>query len=262
MSQSETTPPEISIRESDSSGSNPKPRRFRRIVLGTVLAHLVGLVALLFWYIPNQQTATQSKATQNAKAGSSSGRGESKDVAATEMPSEQIQASIDLQLEQVENMSDEKKLTELEKNLERLDSIASEESVVQVSQKIASSLGLDTEQYQPKDKDAIPDGEFDFDTAQISDVTRTTNDKGKLLYRATMVDAEGRETNVDLSVAEGETMYNTMEQLKKYPMAAGIYRSVVMPLTQKLIEAQRATEKVAKEAERIQREQAKTDAGH
>ncbi|MGB7345940.1 MAG: hypothetical protein WBD20_17110, partial [Pirellulaceae bacterium] len=65
----------------------------------------------------------------------------------------------------------------------------------------------------------------------------------------------GRTSQVELSAAEGETMHEVFTKMKKYPMAAGIYRSVVMPMLQKLIEAEKATKKLAREAERMKAEE-------
>ena len=40
-----------------------------------------------------------------------------------------------------------------------------------------------------------------------------------------------------MTQAEGEAIYETFQQMKKFPVAAGIYRSVVMPMIQKTLEA-------------------------
>ena len=52
-----------------------------------------------------------------------------------------------------------------------------------------------------------------------------------------MVDDSGREMEVPMTEAEGEGMYQTFQQMKKFPVAAGIYRKVVMPMIQKTLEA-------------------------
>ena len=59
---------------------------------------------------------------------------------------------------------------------------------------------------------------------------------------------------VPMSAAEGETVYNTFQQMKKYPFAEGIYRGVVMPLIQKMLEAEEIAQKALRRSQRIQNE--------
>ncbi len=59
---------------------------------------------------------------------------------------------------------------------------------------------------------------------------------------------------VPMTAAEGETVYNTFAQMKKFPLAQGIYRSVVMPLIQKMLSGQDAASKAAIAAERIRQQ--------
>lgn len=141
------------------------------------------------------------------------------------------------QFDAASKLSEEQKRSELEKNLQRLKSIANTESVRQVSEKIAGSLGLDVTQYAGK-KEASTEGTFDVETSQLSDVSRTRNSQGGWKYESVMVDADGREMTVPLSEAEGESLYETFQLMKRYPMAEGIYRSVVMPMMQQILETQ------------------------
>jgi hypothetical protein len=138
----------------------------------------------------------------------------------------------------VEKLPDERKLTELEKNLRRLESVASKQSVEQVSSTIAQSLGLDADQYAGNE--ATVDGEFDTNSAQMSDVVRTKDDAGTWQYETVMVDAAGREMRVPLGSDDGEKLYDTFELMKRYPMARGVYQSVVMPMMQKMLESDSA----------------------
>lgn len=247
----------------------PKPRsRYRRAIVLSVIAHVVLMLGLLFWYLPS------AKQVKNADATSAQNTTSSNDPAsrvprfpestrvpestedAGEIPKEEIEKSIQSQVEQFEDLPDQKKLSELEKNLRRLDSVATEESVVEVTTTIASTLGLDTDQYAKKEKPA--DGEFDTATAQLQDVTRSQGDSGEWTYESVLVDAEGRERTVPMTSAEGETVFQAFEQMKKFPLAEGIYRSVVMPMIQKTMVAQDVAQKAVLEAQRMQEmEQAK-----
>lgn len=95
-------------------------------------------------------------------------------------------------------------------------------------------------------------GSFDTDTSQLQEVIRTQDESGRWQYESVLVDAEGRTMTVPMSAAEGETVYNTFESMKQFPMAEGIYRGVVMPLLQRMVKARELAVKAASEAERIQ----------
>ncbi|QDT11737.1 hypothetical protein [Planctomycetes bacterium K23_9] len=239
-----------------------QPSRMKRAFIVSLVAHALLLVALLFWYLPSRSSAPA------VSSGSKSSASPADDRAAPmpppelmtpklgdDVPAEQIRKSIDSQIEAVKKLPVEVKLSELDKNLKRLKSFANEKSVEQITEKIGSTLGLDTDQYQAKTE--VPEGRFDFNTAQLSDVVRRKGPSGQWIYDATMVDAAGRTSNVEMNAADGATMHDLFSKMKKYPMAAGIYRSVVMPMLQKMIEAEKVAKKAAREAQRIQNEENK-----
>ena len=235
----------------------PKPRsRYRRAIILSVIAHVVLLLGLFFWYLPSVRQVKEVDAV-SAQAAASSNAPASRDSLpeaandAGEIPKEEIEKSIQSQVERFDNLPDEKKLSELEKNLKRLESVATEESVAEVTTTIASTLGLDTEQYAKKEKPA--DGEFDTTTAQLQDVTRSQGKNGMWSYESVLVDAEGRERTVPMTAAEGETVFQAFEQMKKFPLAEGIYRSVVMPMIQKMMVAEDVAQKAVLEAQRMQK---------
>ena len=215
----------------------------------SLLFHAVLLTVLLCWYVPRRLSSSKSPELPGRVASridvnqsddhplpvptpdDQNSAGEQPVVSAQE-----IQSSIDSQIEQVAKLSDEHKLTELEKNVRRLESMASDESVAQVSAMIAQSLTLDTDQYN---RNRVPaEGEFDTNSAQMSDVLRTKDNRGNWRYETVMVDAAGREMRVPLGSIDGEKLYDTFELMKRYPMARGIYQSVVMPMIQKLLESE------------------------
>jgi hypothetical protein len=247
------TKPAPIITEQAEPAATPQRSRYRPAIIVSVVVHLVLAAVLLFWYLPKRNQA-DSETRQASATAPASQRGESQKPPPPEpvadVPNEQIEKSVQSQIEQVKQLPDEKKLSELEKNLRRLDAIANPESVEDVSGKIASTLGLNTEQYQPKATPAA--GVFDANTAQLQDVTRTRSASGMWQYESVLVDAGGRTMKVPMSAAEGETVYNTFEQMKKFPLAQGIYRSVVMPLIQKMLSAEDAASKASIAAERLQ----------
>jgi TolA-binding protein len=244
----------ITERAGEATEVNRKNSPYRKAIILSVSAHVVLAVVLLVWYVPSRRSNSAVPTAQVGSATDASG-GSSKPPQPEpllDVSPQQVQASIDSQIEQVEKLSDERMLSELEQNLKRLDSLADEESVKQVTTTIASSIGLDQDQYAPQATPA--DGPFDSKTAQLQDVTRTRTDAGVWEYESILVDDEGRTMEVPMTAAEGETVYNTFEQMKKYPIAEGIYRGVVMPLIQKMLEAQQVTDQIAREAERTQRQ--------
>ncbi|MCS7468037.1 hypothetical protein NZK35_15395 [Stieleria sp. ICT_E10.1] len=235
----------------------------KRIAIGISLAvHAILLVVLLLWYVPRAQVGSGPQVT-SAKAArggaseiesdaSSSSRNpnanrsadestravpaelDSVAQAPAEVSAQEIEQSIESQIRSAETLSDERKLTELEKNLQRLESVASEQSVQQVSSTIAQSLGLDVDQYA--DKTPPAEGTFDTNTAQLSDVVRTQDESGAWRYETVMVDADGRQMRVPTDAAGGQQLYDTFELMKRYPMARGVYQTVVMPMLQKMLE--------------------------
>ena len=252
FSQTVNTNPTIS--ESDKVAAKPASP-YRRAIVLSVVAHVVLFIGLLFWYLPDvgkqeQPGKTVASSSPASSATRESPRPEPADIG-DEVTSEEIEKSVESQVDRYSKVPDEKKLSELEKNLKRLDSIATEESVAEVTTTIATTLGLDTEQYAEKSKPV--EGEFDLDTAQLKDVTRSQDKNGRWQYESVLVDSEGRERTVPMASAEGETVYQAFEQMKKFPLAQGIYRSVVMPMVQKMMAAQDAAQKAVVEAQRMQK---------
>ena len=216
----------------------------KQTALGVSLVfHGALLAVLFFWCLPGPRAPTAPVA-ERSESNQSSVRESPREAEALERLAQQqpdvkakeIENSIESQIEQAKTLSDERKLSELEKNLKRLDSIASERSVDQVTVTVAKSLGLDVDQYAPR---AAPiDGTFDTNSAQISDVQRSKDDQGNWRYETVMVDSQGREMRVLLGSDEGARLYETFELMKRYPMAQGVYQGVVMPLMQKMLEGE------------------------
>ncbi len=218
----------------------------KRIALSvSLLVHALLLVVLCLWYLPGvdkgKHVGPPTKATDIAdddRAAKEANRQELRQLAdePAEVSDQDLRRSVQSQIEQAGKLPDERKLSELESNLKRLDSIADQDSVREVSSAIANSFGLDSEQYQVKPLPA--DGEFDTESAQISDVNRTRDQEGRWKYELVMVDAEGRQTRVAMGEEEGASLHETFELMKRYPLAHNVYRSVVMPMMQKMLEAE------------------------
>lgn len=230
-------------------------RNHRRAILISVLVHLGLLVSLLCWYIPHRSKTEalpdrQSAASDSGDPVTSRTPPSSPSTSGEDVPAEQIQASLESAMEQTGGLSTEQKLSELEKNLKRLNSISSPESIQDTTDKIAETLGLSS---GPTPSSKPAQGAFDTATAQIHDVTRARQEDGSWIYHTVLVDKAGRTQQVELAEAEGKSTYNTFQQLKKFPMAEGIYRQLVMPMLQSVLDAADAADK---QAHRLKQEQA------
>lgn len=239
----------------DNPSNRSSTRRIAIIV--SVLFHIALLIALLCWYLPEhsqpiaqaENQAAASNKIQRAKDDSNSSipANPGENVPATE-----VLASLENAVSQAQRLSDERQLSELEKQLKRLNSISSEESVQETTNKIANTLGL-TPGPIPTEN-SVPGG-FDHKTAQIHNVNRIRDEHGNWQYRSILVDAAGRTEEVALPANEGEVTYKTFQQLKQFPVADGIYRQVVMPMLQNMLNAMDAAETQAREIRRTQLEQ-------
>ena len=220
-----------------------------RAITVSLIFHFLLLTALLCWYVPqhsrrsvpSEDKVSESTVKQQKQFAVSPNPSASLGDA---VPASQIEASLKSAMRQAEGLSEERQLSELEKQLTRLNSISSVESVQDTTKKIAETLGLSP--------GAVPaaeslDGTFDTETAQIHEVTRTRDEKGEWLYQSSLVDAAGRTEKINLPRAEGEVTYNTFQQLKQFPMADGIYRQLVMPLLQNMLSAVDAAEAQARD---------------
>ncbi len=206
-----------------------RPSRLQIAFVLSVVFHLLLLLGFYFWYVPSRNESDLSDASTEPNNATM--------VPVRDVIAEHIEKSIEVQIEESESKTNEEKLSGLDKNLERLHRISDDATVDQVSAKIAATMGIDREQYAEKPE--RPDGEFDVSSAQIESVKRTQDEKGNWNYEAVLVDQEGRKSVTPMNRDEGQTLYDAFEKIKQYPMAEGIYRQLVMPLIQKMLEAEK-----------------------
>ena len=227
----------------------------RRGVFASILFHVVLLFILLSWYLPRHPTDSASQLSNRGVQGVGelgTDRLNNPSLPSPtinpQIPAEQIEASLRSQIDQIEKLPAEQQLSELQKKLHQLDSLSSEESLNEVTETLANTFGLTPGESPNED---APPGVFDPQTAQIHDVTRTKMDNGSWKYESILVDAEGRTELVPMNATEGKTTYDTFQQMKQFPMAAGIYRQIVMPLIQKMIETSEAAKQITRDARQL-----------
>jgi hypothetical protein len=146
---------------------------------------------------------------------------------------EQVQEAIEAAIDTAGRASQSKKLTELERNLSRLEQIASEESVEQIGAKVRDTLGLEPRASTPGGGPL--EGSFDHDTAQFQDIVRVNKADGKEAYRCVMIDREGRTMEIEIDPEQGKVAYDTMQMIKRSPLGDAVYRTLVMPMLDKLL---------------------------
>ncbi len=256
FSMNDRSQPPDSPNSADSTKTKWSPTRWA--ILASVVFHIVLASVLLAWYFPKQTRAENEPASatksvvvaagpKSAPASapasrsdpdthlSSDDRQTASRVAppANDVPTEQIESSLRSAIDNAATVSEERKLSELERNVRRLEQVASERSMTEVGEAIRAATGLEERASLP----AAPavGGKFDFDSAQFHDVSRQADDEGKWVYRSILIDSKGRTFEVDLSEGEGKTAYETMQMVKASPFAETIYRSMVMPMLDKLI---------------------------
>lgn len=81
-----------------------------------------------------------------------------------------------------------------------------------------------------------PAGNFDFETAQVHDVERFQDTNGKYKYTVLLFDSHGRTFRTEITGAEGESLWKTMQLIKKNPLMEKIYRTMVIPLLDEMIQ--------------------------
>lgn len=145
----------------------------------------------------------------------------------------QVKEAIEASIDMAGRASQSKKLTELERNLNRLEEIASKESVEQIGAKVRDTIGL-------KPRATTPDGgprgrSFDHDTAQFHDIVRINKANGKEAYRCVMIDSDGRTMEIEIDPEQGRVAYDTMQMIKRSPLGDAVYRTLVMPMLDKLL---------------------------
>ena len=238
---------------------------FRRSMLVSLALHSVVVAGLCLGYLPMvilparpgiTLRASQSRTQPVASIAVS--EPEHPDSLSLLSAAAPLEAAIRAEVDRVAGKSDAEKLSELERNLQRLEKISSPESVDTITTTIAGTLGL--EPGATSQEDAT--GTFDLDSAQLHDVLRKPDPDGGWAYESVLVDAAGRTVKVPMSAADGEPAYQAFEQMRRFPMAAGIYRQIVMPMMQKMLQAEDLLDQANAEAERLNQLQLQQQPNH
>lgn len=254
--------PDLPVPSEPTDWWNP---RWRLAVIGSILFHLLLAGALLVAYFPKAPThlsppsssavadASEGDLPQDAAVAKSvtSGRSVPEAAAATSEPrleTAQIASAVTAAIENSDRVSDQRKQDELRRNLARLEQLATPQSIDDVSGQVRSAMSLPDRALAPAETPIA--GPFDFDTAQFHDVVREPRESGGWRYRSVLVDAAGRTLETELDAEQGESVYETMRMIKSSPLGEAVYRSLVMPLLDKMIPRSTQRPEAFSEAER------------
>jgi len=130
--------------------------------------------------------------------------------------------------------SDEENLRALEELSGRLTKVSSEETIDELSGTIGRLVGTGPRETKPKEDVA---GEFDLSSGQPHDCKKLEMN-GQVRYVMVMIDRAGRTMEIEMSAAEGEQLYQTMQLIKSNPLLERVYRGVVMGVMDKLLAPQ------------------------
>lgn len=106
----------------------------------------------------------------------------------------------------------------------RLSETSSTENVDQMAEFLGGMVGQRSGSARPGEV-ARP---FDVDTAQIDRVRKEEDPRGGVRYVATLIDAQGATTELELDPESGAQLYKTMKLIESNPLLERIYRKIVM----------------------------------
>ena len=139
-----------------------------------------------------------------------------------------VQRNLDAAVSQANQQSEEQNLERLEELANQLERTSSTQSIEAVTGVIGNLLGTGNRATRPAAEPVA--GAFDTESGQIDDVIRKPLDPEGYTYVAILIDAEGRQIEVELTGPEGKQAFDTFEKIKQYPFLDKIYRGVVMSL--------------------------------
>ena len=159
-------------------------------------------------------------------------------VDGTQMAESTLQEKMREKLADAQERSREENLSELDRRISQLNQMSSAESVDALSKHVGSVMGLKPRADVPAETQPV--GEFDPESAQFHDVKRISQEDDTYAYTAILLDAAGRTTEIELTTDEGVTLYATMQKIRANPLLGRVYRSMVMPMVDQLLEEQKA----------------------
>ncbi len=220
---------------SDCQPSAATKRPLRWGVIASVVFHAVVLVLLLIYRPWQSDDSAEDKAPATSGAGAIAAKRPAPPETERLVRSvDQVQPRLNEVIEETRQRTDQQNVDELTRQIQRLDSISSEESVEQLAARFQQWLGAKPRAQRPAEEPV--DGEFDVSTAQLYEVQRHGNPDGSWTYTGVLLDAEGRTVETNLDAQQGQRAYEVMQTLEESPLAQQVYRQIAIPLLDKLLD--------------------------
>ncbi len=220
---------------SDRQPSAATKRPLRWGVIASVVFHAVVLVLLLIYRPWRSGDSAEDKTP--AASGTSAITAKGPPPPETERlvrSVDQVEPRLNDVIEETRQRTDQENVDELTRQIQRLDSISSQESVQQLAARFQQWLGTKPRAQRPAETPI--DGEFDVSTAQLYEVQRHGNPDGSWTYTCVLLDAEGRTVETNLDAQQGQRTYELMQTLEDSPLAQQVYRQIALPLLDKLLD--------------------------
>ena len=216
----------------DKTAQSHQRKAFRRAAYVVSLVFHIGLIAALaVWYVnrrPEQHEEPTSLAPANESHESQPPRRPNPPPPSPDVTSNQVNNTLDRMQQEYEEKPAAEQLGVLEQKAAELEDLASEESIDEIAEKFQQWTNIQPRASAPAEEPIA--GEFDFDTGQLHEVRKVDTKDGRMQYLGVLVDARGRSLEVEMNTEEGETAYQTLETLKRFPLANRVYRQIGMAL--------------------------------
>ncbi len=230
------TTPTKNIRRGNSS------RRWR--ILGTALLIAIGLHIIIFLvalsYYPNLSRslfastppAGQPAPTSAPRPTSDVVQPKKADVASdTSQWNQRVEQQVQKLVTAANSRDENENRSVLAEKAKELNRVSSDQSLEQLESILSDALQLQHRETQPVANP--PSGRFDAKSAQIHTIRRESDDAGNPRYISTLVDAQGRSMELEMTQEEGESVYETMKIVQENPLLEKVYRRFVMPAMDK-----------------------------
>lgn len=206
----------------------------------SLLLHLAIVSVLLWiWLHGNPLPKVVTYESLQIQSGFSQRAVNTTDEALLELPSDRQESSrllrdIRLQMEQARQRGDEDNYQRLKQLSADLRRNSTTKTVDEMSEFFGGVFG--NRATEPDVQKA--NQEFDVSTAQMHDISKTTDEQGVLRYSVVMVDANGVARQVEIDPENGERLYKTMQLIKSNPLLEKVYRKILMGILDQVLKEQ------------------------
>jgi hypothetical protein len=140
-----------------------------------------------------------------------------------------VQRQIDRSVTDGQQRSQTENENKLSRLGRRLNETSKPEHIDEMADFLGGLLGQRRSEPVPENQNSKNDPRpFDVDTAQFHRVRKEVDAAGKTHYIATMIDAQGITTEIELDSETGPQLYKIMKIIESNPLLERVYRKIVM----------------------------------